>query len=85
MLKMGINTNAPDTHQQKIRAATEIVANVNVTWTHVETHTSQGRDEVMDDVTEFDELTDKVFDAVLQQCARDKHANLISPRKKHKI
>ena len=66
ILKMGINTNATDTNQQKTSAATDTVANENDTWTQVETHNSQSGDEVMKDVTDFDELTEKVFDAVLQ-------------------
>ena len=81
---MGINTNATDTNQQNTSAATDTVANENDTWTQVETQNSQSGDEVMNDATEFDELTEKVFDAVLQQCAREKNANLISPQKKLK-
>ena len=38
----------------------------------------------MHDATEYDELTDTVFDAVMQQCASEKNANLISPQKKLK-
>jgi len=79
MLKMGINTNATDTTQQNTSAATDTVANQNDTWID-----TQSGDEVMNDATQFDELTDTVFDEVLQQCAREKNANLISPQKKLK-
>ena len=55
------------------------MANQNDTW--IDTHSG---DEVMNDATEFDELTETVFDAVLQQCASVKNVNLISPQKKLK-
>ena len=79
MLKMGINTNATDTKQQNKSAATDTVANQRDTWN--DTHSG---DEAMHDATEFDELTETVFDAVLQQCASVKNVNLISPQKKLK-
>ena len=82
MLKLGIQTGSPPTNipnnKENTRAATATEANELKTWTHVDDDTTHGGDTTMDGAEEFNELTDEIFDDVLQQCERD-NVHTISP------
>lgn len=56
------------------------MANEKETWEHVEDDNFQRKDEEMDGAEKFIELTDSVFDEVLQQCKREKQTHTISPQ-----
>ena len=70
--QIGWQPNNTAKNKENTRAATASEAKDSNTWIHVDKTDTHGGDTEMDRAEEFTELTDEVFDELLQQCEREK-------------